>query len=287
MTYPIRPIVAIALLSFAGASFAQDDVEEESGGWFSGISSFFSNLFSSDDSSAVDAVAESDSGGTFSGIEWYGGADGGVTKYSSGELRVSRITYGAYAGGILSNRVGFELGYLDLGEADVQGSPGTTLASDGYRGMLTYSTEAGDAPVRIGLGYYSIDSAINAGKSESSSGLTVGIKFEQAITENVYMTMGTDLLFGGKRGGEKSDAIMFGIGLAFHTSRPLPAAEAEDDGIGVTEPAYEETSYEEPAYEEPAYESPVTEDSMYETPMDETPYDDSADDSVTEEESYE
>lgn len=275
-------LVALSLLTFSTAPFAQDEADE-GGGWFSGVTSFFSNLFSSDDEADQPAAADDGSspGGT-GGLEWYVGADGGVTKHESKALRVARGSYSAYAGGIFQNRLGFELGYLDLGKADVKGAPGVTLAVDGYRGMLTFNTEAGDAPVRLGVGYYSLDSTLG-GASESSSGLTLGFKFEQAVTEHMYLTLGTDFLLGNKLGGEKSDAIMFGIGLSFHTSPPMAAAADEDDGVGVTEPAYEEApvtdenpagepSTDEPAAAEPPVEEPATDEPVTEEPVTEEGY---------------
>lgn len=272
-----KALVALALLTFATAPFAQDDVEEEGGGWFSGVTSFFSNLFSSgdDEDESASEPGESMFAGFGGGIEWYAGADAGVTKHQSRALHSASGSYSAYGGGTFSNRIGFELGYLDMADADIRGSS-DTLGVTGYRGGITYSTETGDAPVRLGLGMYSADGEVGSVK-ESTDGAVFSVKLEQAVTQHLYLTLGTDVYFGMRFGsGGRSDAIMFGIGLAFHTSPPAPAEAEDDGGIGVAEPAYEEAGdvYETPdSYETPAYE---------EAPADDMGADDSAAD-----ESYE
>lgn len=261
-----RSVLALSLLAFASAPFAQDEeVADEGGGWFEGVTSFFSGLFGGDEdgSEAVEEapVEEASAGGTFGGLEWYLGADAGVTKHQPRELRSAKPSLSAYGGGILANRWGFELAYLDMGDADVRNAT-PDLAVDGFRGGVTYNTESGDAPVRVGLGYYSVDASLG-NASESSSGFAVGVKFEQAVTERLYLTLGTDLLFGVKLGGQRSDSIMFGIGLAFHTAPPALAEPGEDEGVTVTEPAFEDAA---PQVEEApvVYETPES----YETPAD-------------------
>ena len=285
-------VTALSLLLLTGAAFAQDEavvteetseeaVAEEEGGWFSGITGWFSGLFGgSDDDAGDSAAAESveeaeSSAAPTGGTDWYGGASVGVTKYEENSLSTS-TGFKAYGGAILSNRIGFEAAYMDFGDSDIKGAPGS-LAADGFRGLVTVSTgaEGADSPVRLGLGYYSLDASVGS-FSESSSGLAAAVNFEKAVTDRLYLTLGVDFYFGAKASGVRSDALVFGLGLAFHTSRPGVAEVPEGESVEVSEPAAESeapaaeavTPAEEPAVEDPA---PIDEPAATEEPAVEEP----------------
>ena len=279
-------VTALSLLLLTGAAFAQDEevvteetseetMAEEEGGWFSGITGWFSGLFGGSDDDAGDSVAaepveETESSAASTGsTDWYGGASVGVTKYEENNLSTS-TGFKAYGGAILNNRIGFEAAYTDLGDSDIKGAPGASLAVDGFRGLVTVSTgaEGADSPVRLGLGYYSLDASVGS-FSESSSGLAAAVNFEKAVTDRLYLTLGVDFYFGAKAFGVRSDALVFGLGLAFHTSRPGVAEAPEVEAVEVSEPAAESEApvaeeaapvMESESVAEPSAESPVVEE---------------------------
>lgn len=282
-------VTALSLLLLTGAAFAQDEaavteetseeaVAEEEGGWFSGITGWFSGLFGGSDDEPEESVASdaaADEPAAPGGTDWYGGAGLGVAKYEENGLSTS-TAFNVYGGAILSNRIGFEAGFSDLGDSDIKGTS-SKLATDGFRGLVTFSSAAdvADTPVRLGLGYYSFDAAVGS-VSDSSSGLTAAVNFEKAMTERLFLSLGVDFYFGAKAFGVRSDVLVFGLGLAFHTSPPgAVVAEADAESVEVGEPAAEvpaeepavaaepapveaaPTPAEEPAVEEPAVEEPA------------------------------
>ena len=160
----------------------------------------------------LSTTAAADSGG------YVGGAAGFASyNYSDVEDSTAFSIYGGYRprdGGL-----GLEVGFLDLGDADITSISGMSLNISGFNVSATYGTVPNVAsPLTIfgKLGLYSFDTELaGAGMSASSSGLSFGVGLEYTITERLALRAELQNFSGVEDFANDEDVSLISAGVSY------------------------------------------------------------------------
>jgi hypothetical protein len=115
---------------------------------------------------------------TVAQAQGYVGLGLGIATYDYDDVDDS-TAFKAFAGHRMQDGLlGFEGGYVDLGEADITSLPGLELGLDGFYGAATLNAQSGAWTTYAKLGAYSLDATLSGpggSISESSTGLHWGL----------------------------------------------------------------------------------------------------------------